>query len=378
MYFNYSTFWPSNRWGRRSFWRAWWRLYEGDRQGAPPAYHPLGRLLRDPAQPLLARLETQLLYMEALPRRTTTTNFNPSAPVTSAIAFEEAVAATLLQVDRRRQDAGAYLGLLRCANDEETLERLLGKAFEQVAGRGAEVDRLLGPTGLIPGWQPGALVSHFNRTPPWHTPYNPPYVGELLATTMEPWLETRLYSADVPTVAAPAPAPALLEPLPLARLAGDLLPLLAASMALDDAFPPCDALEAQTLLQWLQSTVAPAAWLATVEGRPVGFVMLQPDIAPLLRRSGGGRSLLGRGYLAWRKSGRVRAGRLLLGAVDGSWRGRGIGLQLWRHALALAAQAGWETLTCGPLTDASPGAVFLERQGARPEQRAIVYSWSPW
>ena len=376
MYFNYSTLWPGNRWERRSFWRAWWRLYDEDRQGAPPAYHPLGRLVRNPDHPLLARLATQLLYMEALPRRSTSTSFNPTAPIGSAVAFEEPVAATLLQVDRRRQDGAAYLGLLRCANDEETLERLLAKAFEHVAEQGAS--HLLGPTGILPGWQPGALVSHFNRTPPWHTPYNPPYTGDLLGSLMEPQLETRLYAAAIPAALPPAPAPAEIEPLPLARLAEDLLPLLATSMDLDEAFPSCDALEAQTLLDWLQNTLVPQAWLATVDATPAGFIMLQPDLAPLLQRSGGGRTWLGRGVLALRKNSRVRAGRLLLGAVHPAWRGRGIGLQLWGHALAMAAQAGWETITCGPLPPASPGAVFLQRQGARPEQHYVVHRWSPW
>ncbi len=129
--------------------------------------------------PLYARLGTQMLYMEALPQRgsanTYATNTTMNAPVGASMTFEEVVSATLIQIDRRRDDDAAYLGLLRCANDEETLERLLGKAFEQVAEQGCS--QLLGPTGILPGWNPGALVNHFNRRPPWHTPYNPPYVG---------------------------------------------------------------------------------------------------------------------------------------------------------------------------------------------------------
>ena len=44
----------------------------------------------------------------------------------------------------------------------------------------------------------------------------------------------------------------------------------------------------------------------------------------------------------------MTAGRLLLGAVAPEWRGQGIGLQLWRHALDRARQLGWQTITCGP------------------------------
>jgi GNAT superfamily N-acetyltransferase len=376
MYFNYTTFWPHNWWERRSFLHAWWRLYADDRQWTPPAYAAFGRVIGSGSHPLYERLASQPLYLEALPRRSGSSNFNPSAPVAAAVAFEEPVAATILQIDDRRDDEAAYLGLLRCANDEETLERLLTKAFEHVAEQGC--GRLLGPTGIIPGWQPGVLLNHFNRTPPWHTPYNPPYAADLLGGSMEPWLSTVLYTADVPDKLPAAPAPAHIEPLALARLADDLLPLLAAALDLGDAFPACDELEARTLLAWLQTTLAPQAFLATVAGQPAGFVLLQPDIAPLLQRSGGGRGWLGRGYLALRKNARMTAGRLLLGAVAPGWRGRGIGLQLWQHALTQAQQAGWRVLTCGPVAEESTAAAFLQRQGAHAQQRYMTYSWSPW
>jgi GNAT superfamily N-acetyltransferase len=375
MYFNYTTYWPNTWWERRSFLHAWWRIYGEDRRWAPPAYAALGRLLRSAAHPLYTRLQSQLLYMEALPRRTAS-NTNPVTPIAASVAFEEPVAATILQFDRRRTDAAAYLGLLRCANDEETLERLLAKAFEHVAGQGC--GELLGPTGIIPAWQPGVLLDHFHRLPPWHTPYNPPYAGDLFVAVMEPWLETTLYTAAVPPTLSPGPAPATIEPLALDRLAGDLLPLLAASLYLADAFPACDRLEALALVEWLQSTVVPTAWLASVDGTPAGFIMLQPDLASLLRRSGGGRRWLGRGYLALRKGQPTAAGRLLLGAVAETWRNSGIGLQLWRHALAEAQRAGWQTLTCGPVAPASAAALFLERQGARPQQHYMIYRWSPW
>ena len=376
MYFNYTAFWPSNWWERRSFLHAWWRIYSGDRQWAPPAYRAFGRVVANASHPLYVRLEAQPIYLEALPRRSTTSGFNPHAPVAAAVAFEEGVAAAILQFDRRRDDDAAYLGLLRCVNDEETLERLLERAFEYAGEQGCS--RLIGPTGVIPAWQPGALLTHFNRTPPWHTPYNPPYAGELFATVMEPWLATALYTVETPDKLPAAPTPAVIELLPLARLAGDLLPLLAAALDLDGAFPTCDALEAQALLDWLQSTLPPQAWLATVDGTPAGFVLLQPDLAPLLQRSGGGRRWLGRGYLALRKGQRTAAGRLLLGAVAPAWRGRGIGLQLWRHALDQARLAGWQTLTCGPVTAASEAAAFLQRQGARSQQQYMIYTWSPW
>ena len=118
---------------------------------------------------------------------------------------------------------------------------------------------------------------------------------------MEPWLETELYTLEVPADLPAAPAPAAIEPLSLPRLAGDLLPLLVESTRLDEAFPAYDQLEAETLIAWLQAVVPPEAWLATVDGAPAGFIMLQADLAPLLQRTGGGKRWLQRGYLALRR-----------------------------------------------------------------------------
>jgi GNAT superfamily N-acetyltransferase len=380
MYYNYSTYLPSNWWERRSFLHAWWRLYAGDRHWAPPVYTALAHLIHSDTDPLYARLATQALYMEALPRRTgargSSANTAMNGPIAASMTFEEVVGATLLQVDRRRSDSAAYLGLLRCANDEETLERLLGKAFEHVAAQGCS--RLLGPTGVLAAWNPGVLADHFNRRPPWHTPYNPPYAADLLAAIMEPWLETELYTIELPSSLPPAPAPATIELPALDRLAADMLPLLAESVRLGDAFPTFDQVEAQALLTWLQTTVSPQAQLAAVDGIPAGFILLQPDLAPLLQRTKGGRGWLARGYLHLRRHAGATAGRLLLGAVAPAWRGQGIGLQLWRCALDYARQMGWQTLTCGPVLAGSEAAIFLARQGARSQQHYITYSWSPW
>lgn len=147
---------------------------------------------------------------------------------------------------------------------------------------------------------------------------------------------------------------------------------------MDEAFPTYDQLEAQTLLGWLAAAVPPEAWLATVDGAPVGFILLQADLAPLLQRTGGGKRWLPRAYLALRRYPRMAAGRLLLGAVAPKWRGQGVGQQLWRHALDRARQFGWQVITCGPVVVASDAAVFLGRQGARAQQRYVTYSWTPW
>ncbi len=380
MYFNYTTYLPNSWWERRSFLHAWWRLYAGDRQWAPPVYTALSRLVRTADNPLYVRLSTQMLYMEALPRRdsanTYATNTTMNAPVGASMTFEEVVSATLIQIDRRREDDAAYLGLLRCANDEETLERLLGKAFEQVAEQGCSL--LIGPTGILPGWNPGALVNHYHRRPPWHTPYNPPYVGELLASIMEPWLETELYTLEVPADLPPSPHRGC------AGATGAAAPGRRPAAAARGKHPPGRSISGVRPARsgdpdrLAAGGAPPEAWLATVDGTPVGFIMLQADLAPLLQRTGGGKRWLQRGYLALRRYPRMTAGRLLLGAVTPEWRGQGIGLQLWRHALDRARQLRWQTITCGPVVVGSDAAAFLTRQGALAQQRYVTYSWSPW
>jgi len=120
-----------------------------------------------------------------------------------------------------------------------------------------------------------------------------------------------------------------------------------------------------------------SGWLAQVDDKSVGFILLQPDLAGSVQSAHGGRNPLWRLWLTWRSQRPVRAGRLLYGAVLPAWRNQGIGRQLWRKALDTAQQVGWQTLTIGPVTDATPGAAFLGKQGAQAQQKYRLYS-SEW
>jgi GNAT superfamily N-acetyltransferase len=373
-FFNYRTFWPDDWWARRSFLAAWWRLYRGDPHAVPPDFPALARHLHAIGRAGREGGTTQPLYLEALPRRGSSPS-NPQAPIVSAAYFEEAVAAAIVQLDPRPASDTAYLSLMRCANDEETLERLLGAAMEYAAQYART--RLVGPCGIIPTWQSGALLDYFHLPPPLHTPYNPPYLPELLATTMEPWRESALYVAEPVLTPVAYAGPASVVPLAPARLAADLLPLLAASLETDDQLPIPDNADAGSLLHWLQAYPL-SGWLAEIDGAPAGFVLVQPDLAPLMRRAEGGRLWPWRAYAAWRKHAPARAGRLLLGAVAPPWRGQGIGRQLWQQVQQHALAAGWRELSCGPFPPDGPAAAFLTGQGARPRQRYMLYSWSAW
>jgi GNAT superfamily N-acetyltransferase len=233
--------------------------------------------------------------------------------------------------------------------------------------------RLIGPTGLSPHLGTGLLQDHWDELPPLHSPYDPPYMLEAVDSAMRPLGRSRLYHLEIPPERPPAPpALAQLSPLEPARLASDLLPLLAAACPSWADFAPPDAKEAAFLLRWLGRWPL-YGWLAQVQGEPVGFVLLQPDLSPRLRRAGGGRRRLWRPWLTWVSQRPARQGRLLYGAVLPQWRGRGIGRQLLHQALITGHEGGWRTLSIGPLPTTSSACAFLERQGARSRQSYLLY-----
>ncbi len=232
---------------------------------------------------------------------------------------------------------------------------------------------MVGPMGLSPYLEPGALEDHWNQLPPLHTAYNPPYLPEILHSLMEPLVSSRLYHWEIPEpLPSSPPGPAELSPLEPSRLTTDLLPLLAAACSPWADFPPPDAEEAAFLLRWLGRWPL-YGWLAQVGGEPAGFVLLGPDVAPLLRRANGGRFPPWRLWLAWQSRRRLRGGRLFYGAVSPEWQGQGIGGQLLHQALVTGHDLGWRTLSIDPVPDNAPARAFLERLDAHPRQTYRIY-----
>jgi GNAT superfamily N-acetyltransferase len=371
-YFNYTNNIAEGWWGRRDFMSRWWRLGHNDPRWVPPYYPALHQGLDPTRNRYLAQRSSFLQQMEALPRRGGASHHAGGAGFAGAV-MEEPVAATVVLVDKQRRDRTAYLGLLQCVNDSETLERLLGALIENLVEFGCQ--RIIGPTGLSPHSANGGLQNFFHVTPPLHTPYNPPYLPELMESVMSPLARSHLYFIQTPTERLDPPrGVAQIVPFTPARLSGDLLPLLSSACAANGDFPAPDRDEANFLVHWLQ--VWPlSGWLAMVNDQPVGFILLQPDVSASVRRANGGRNVLWRLWLDWRSKRPVRAGRLLFGTVLLPWRGQGIGHQLWQQALWAAQQQNWQSLTIGPVAEKTAGSAFLEKSGAKAQQQYTLYEY---
>jgi GNAT superfamily N-acetyltransferase len=186
-----------------------------------------------------------------------------------------------------------------------------------------------------------------------HTPYNPPYLADLLGASMTSSRQTVLLHLPVKAQPEPVEGPATLRPATLAELTDALSPLLAAAIAPHAGMPGLSADAAELLVRWI--SVYPATgWVALIEGEAVGCIFVQADLAPMRQR-------------------RTTRGRLLFGAVAPAWRRRGVGRQLLGRALSFAAEAGWRTLVCGPFVDSSPAVTCLQKAGAHIEQRYELF-----
>jgi GNAT superfamily N-acetyltransferase len=377
-YFNYTHHIAQDGWERASFLSTWWRIYRGDPHWSPPFYPALRRTLNPERNPHLARFQPLLVYVEAIPRspRNSQVPFSlgPDTGIPLHLASDQPVAAAAILRDPRRRDRTAYLSMLHCVNDAETLERLLDFVAENIGEEGYR--RLVGPTGISPHLGSGMLLDHWDKPPPLHTPYNPPYLPEIVGQELDQWEHSQLYYLEIPTQAVRPKAathPGLqLVPLDAGRLSDDLLELFIKASGWRKEFPPPDAEEAAFLVSWVGLWPS-AGWLAQVDGRPVGYILLQPDLGPLLTRARGGRSLLWRLWLLNASRRPTRQGRLLFGGVLPAWRGQGIGTGLLQQVLSFAHQQGWVDLSAGPLPESSPAGAFLMAHGAHRLQNYHLY-----
>ncbi len=362
-YFNFGLHTAVSPWERRAFLAYSQRIYGRDSRWIPPEASKIHSAIDPERNPHLARLNPQLIYFDGL-RRQEKPLAGPGLTM-----FETPLVTGILLQDPRRHDRTAHLAHLHCANSPEAFLVFQDNLIEELTRRG--IRRLLGPTGLSPHLASGALESHWNLPPPQHTPYNPPYLPEILARRMQPLAQSMLFHYEVPQQQPfPSKTQATLQPVRPGQLSSQLLPVLAAACHNPAGFAPPDALEANFWQRWLGPQLR--GWAAWIDNEPVGIVLLLPDLAAQLRRFKGGRGLWRLGFTAV-KNRPVQSGRVLLGGVLPHWRNQGIGQQLWQQTVRTAQNAGWQTLTIGPIWTDETAVAWLQKQNAKPLQTYQLY-----
>lgn len=366
IYFNFVDHSAENWWERNQFSNIWWRINHNDPHWVPPYFPAFRQALDASRNPRLARCRHDLFSFTATrkPSRKTSQGDQINQDILLGISMDVSIGAAVFIKDPSQADGSAYVAWLHSINDRESFERLLDRAVE--SGRQTGARRLLAPTGLSPHFGSGLLVDRWNTTPPLHSAYNPPYLPELLYSEMEAVETSNLYRLDITAENAHelCHSPARIEPFNPNRLGEDLLLLFAEACASWDSFPAPDQVEARFVLDQL-SPWPVYARLASIEDRPAGLILLQPDLAPRLKRADGGRRLLWRLWLQVTRNRPVKQGRLLFAAVLPEMRGKGIGRQLLHLAMRIGRRKGWQSLVLGPLKEDSPAAHLLQAYNAQ-------------
>ncbi len=289
--------------------------------------------------------------------------------------LEVPVAATVALLSHKSGDRIAYLALLHCANDLEALTRLLDDLFELLLEIGCR--KVVGPTGISPHLGSGILQDSWHQIPPMYTPYNPPYLPELVARLLDPVMTYKLYHLnvhqDIPKEFFNGKTREVcIVPLETNTLPKDFPLLFAETCSHIDAIPSPDVDEVSFLLRWLGEWPLIGS-LALIENRPVGFILMQPDLSPVMLKAKGGRNPLWRSWLMWNSRRAALHGRVLFGGVVSEWRNRGIGHHLLAQALLTARVMKWQTLRIGPIPCNTSASAFLESCGAVPQQTYSIY-----
>jgi GNAT superfamily N-acetyltransferase len=286
-------------------------------------------------------------------------------------ALENRVATGALLYNPEISPQTGYLSLLQCVNDLETFERLIDELANTAAEWG--VRRISGPTGLSAQIENGVLVDSWDQQAPSFTPANSPYLPEMMQGNLNPAGSSRLYRLDIrleDVSGTKFAGDVQIEPLDAGRLAGDLLPLMAA--AGDPRVPPVDMEEAEFLLRWTDLPTR-TGWTASLSKRAAGFVLVQDDHAPALNSTKGGKSPLAQALLFVRMRRPAVSGRVLFGSVLPKFRNQGAGSKLLQQAVSYGRERGWKYLTIGPVPVGTPTEKFLIKRGAIPRQSYQMY-----
>ncbi|MEM6439127.1 MAG: dATP pyrophosphohydrolase [Pseudomonadota bacterium] len=215
-------------------------------------------------------------------------------------------------------------GMIAFEEDAEVAGALLSAAEGWLRARGVEVVR--GPFDLGPNQECGLLVEGFDTAPFVLTLHNPPHVGpaieaagyakarDLLSYRVEtgerlPDGPRRLVAKSDPSIAIRS-----LDTRRYAEEIRSVAEIFNAAWAENWGFVPLTEAEIAGLVRDFKPIIDPGlVKIAEIDGRPVGFIVLIPDLNEAIRDLGGRLFPFGVLKLLWRlKTNRIRGSRVPL------------------------------------------------------------------
>ena len=274
------------------------------------------------------------------------------------------------------KDRVGFWGFFECIDDQAVADRLFEAAGQWLASRNLDVMR--GPVMPSTNYDCGLLVEGFEHDPTFMTPWNPPSYGpmveragftkvkDLVAYYIPMKDNSFVLPEQVKSMAARAQAKSRMtfRDLDLSRWNDELeLCWDVYNHAWEDnwGFVPMTKEEFIVMAKDLKPLLIPEfAYMAEVDGKPAGFMLIVPDFNQVLKKIKTGRLLpTGLVRLLLGKS-KLRSGRIMALGIKREFRNRMIFplfvLESYRRGLAygaVGAEASWiledNELLLGPL-----------------------------
>jgi GNAT superfamily N-acetyltransferase len=323
--------------GHRAFVTLPYRLYAGDPNWAPP--------LRSEERHRWS-LARNASLRDRWARRFVA--YRDGRPVGRVAAIEDRGFA-------RNWEAGTgWFGFFECQDDPVVAQALMDAAEDALRQRGLEA--VIGPVNLTTHDETGVLVDGFDAPASLMTPYNPPYYDRLLhAAGYTPANDYYAYRATLVGDVSPAVERLVrsyangknrgirIRPLDLKNWNSEARTIWSLyNRAFESVwgFVPIAWDEfAPRAKRFRQFAVPELVPIAEVDGEPVGFALVLPDINEALRGTNGRLIPFGWLHIA-RAVPRIRAFRFILLGVLPEHRGSGVGALIAFHVRETARHLG--------------------------------------
>lgn len=259
--------------------------------------------------------------------------------------------------NRHHEDRVGFFGFFECRNDAEAAQALLRSAESWLAERG--LDRARGPISPSMNHESGLLVDGFDTPPVVMTPWNPPWYASLLEQAGYTGVQD-LLGYDIPAEGDHA-LPERLERLAertrrrtgvtfrtldvgmLEEEARSVLDLYCEAWAGNWGFVPPGWDEFWHTARDLKAVLVPDfSFVAEVEGRMVGFMLLARDVNEVLRDIPSGRLTPVSVFKLLTRLPKVKRGRVVLLGLRSEYRNSGLFPLFVNEAARLARTTGFQ------------------------------------